>query len=276
MPLRVCEDGEYVIYAYSIDSGGNQSNVQEAEFKIDQTPPTTTHEFKGIMGDNNWFVSDVTVTLSAEDETSGVDYTMYKVNDGEWITYTGPFNICGDGMHILYYYSVDFAGNVEDVNEAYLKIDQTDPTIDLIIEKIGSNTWLLTADVSDETSGIAKVEFYINGEIVGEVREPPYEWIYNHTSSNRFSVRGVILNPEFNEETVSFFAVMAIHSIFNNPVAQAIVYDNAGNCGISIPCPSINNNRFGIFLFQQLTFPNNYSGRIGIFFINAVFKYGPV
>jgi len=199
-PFVVCEDGNHIIFALGVDQSGNQSTAQ-AEFKIDKTPPTTTHEFDGMMGENDWLVSDVMIILNAEDETSGVDYTMYKVDDGEWITYTGPFNVlCEDGMHILYYYSVDFAGNVEDVKGPFdFKIDQTDPTIELTAEKIGDNTWLFIADVFDETSGVNRVEFYVDGGFIGTVTEEPYEYEWSGTVER---------------------------------VAQAIVYDNAGNMAI--------------------------------------------
>ena len=253
------------------------SNSPEDQTRtIDDTEPLDAPSIviiiDGTMGENQWYVSCVTITIEATDPD--ITYIIFMVDGGEWITYCGSFVIGEDGYHIIHARGFDSHGNQHNA-QAEFKIDQTSPTIWLTDEKIGPNTWLLTADVSDETSGINKVEFYVNDEYVGEVTEPPYEWIYNHTSSNRFSVRGVILNPKNTEETVSFFAVMAIHSVFDKPVAQAIVYDNAGNTGISSPYPPINNNRFGIYLFRQLTFQNSYSGYIGRFFINAVFEDGP-
>ncbi|GAG20279.1 unnamed protein product, partial [marine sediment metagenome] len=62
-------------------------------------------------------------------------------------------------------------------------------------------TWTLIADVYDETSGVAKVEFYVNDEFLGEDTEAPFEWEYTGASSG--------------------------------DTAQAIVYDNAGNSKIS-------------------------------------------
>jgi len=61
---------------------------------------------------------------------------------------------------------------------------------------------LLTATVSDETSGVARVEFYLDGELLGEVTEAPYEWECSESGT-----------------------------------AQAIVYDNAGNEAMSDPVP---------------------------------------
>jgi maltose-binding protein MalE len=54
-----------------------------------------------------------------------------------------------------------------------------------------------------------------------------------------------------------------------------IAYDKAGNYakdGIAHPTTT-NGIEPGIYMFQSLTFPNNYTGKIGNFFINAVFNY---
>jgi len=283
-PFIISSDGWYTIDYWAFDNVGNEG-TGSFSIKIDSTPPTTTHEFDGVIGEDGWFVSDVMITLIAEDETSGVGYTLYKIDDGEWTTYTDPFLVTEDGEHILYYYSVDIAGNEEDVNEAEFKIDKTMPPIRIIIiidGAMGENRWFiscvtitieatsenivyimyrfdegewttyvgpfvvcedgehiietygvdsygnhydaqaefkidktiptidllwdgenskLVADVDDETSGVARVEFYVNGDPVGTVTTAPYEW--------------EVTNPKRGDK------------------GQAIVYDNAGNEAIS-------------------------------------------
>jgi len=205
--FNVTEDGEYTIYYYSVDLAGNEEMHRQAILKIEKDipPPETHHEFSGIMGDNGWYVSDVTVTLIAIDYGSGVDYTMYKLDDGEWTEYNDPFLAREDGEHELRYYSVDKVGNIEaPPKSATFKIDKTAPTIELTWD--GENSKLV-ADVSDETSGIAKVEFYVNDEYLGNATEYPYEWI--------------VPNPKTGDK------------------GQAIVYDNAGNEAISPPINAV-------------------------------------
>ena len=203
-PFVVTENGEYTLYYYSVDLAGNTEMMKEVEFKIehDIEPPETEHVFEGISGDNDWFISIVTVRLIAEDDSAGVDYTMYKLDDGEWEIYEDPFVVADDGVHTLLYYSVDYVGNEETEKDAELKIDQTPPTINLTWD--GENSKLV-ANVSDATSGIAMVEFYVNGEYVGNATEYPYEW--------------EVPNPKTGDK------------------GQAIVYDNAGLLTIS---PEIN------------------------------------
>jgi parallel beta-helix repeat protein len=105
----------------------------------DETPPETTADVSGTSGDNGWYVSDVTVTLTATDEggtglcggsTGGqVDYTEYSFDESSWIIYTGPFLISDEGSITLYYRSIDTAGNVEETKEQIIKIDKTPPVI---------------------------------------------------------------------------------------------------------------------------------------------------
>ena len=98
--ISVDGDGEHTIECYAIDVAGNEGDEYELTFSIDTTAPETTAS-----------VSDGTVTLAASDATSGVNYTMYRVDDGEWTLYTGAFEVTGSGNHTVEFYSVDNAGN---------------------------------------------------------------------------------------------------------------------------------------------------------------------
>jgi hypothetical protein len=202
-PFIIDEDGTYTISYYSVDNAGNVETIRDATLTIekDWTPPVTTHTFSGVTGENNWYISDVIVTLTATDNAAGVDFTMYNLDDSDWTKYTNPIHVTEDGLHTLVYFSVDKLGNKEEDKGPFdLGIDQIAPEITLTVKQIGLlSKWLLTANVSDETSGVAKVEFYVDDEFVGEVTEAPYELEYSGTGDT----------------------------------AQAIVYDNAGNNAIS-------------------------------------------
>lgn len=78
----------------------------------DTTPPVTTATLQGDMS-GDVYITDVTVTLTATDTGSGVDYTKYKVDGGAWMDYTAPFIVTGNGAHTVGFYSVDNEGNTE-------------------------------------------------------------------------------------------------------------------------------------------------------------------
>jgi hypothetical protein len=88
----------------------------------DTTPPSTTHSLSGTRGNAGWWLSDVTVTLTATDATSSVASTCYRVDGGAWQTYSKPFVVSGDGTCMVDYYSVDMAGNVESMKSVEVKI----------------------------------------------------------------------------------------------------------------------------------------------------------
>jgi len=245
----------------------------------DITPPVTTISFHPPTptGKNGWYADDVEIILEATDDMSGVNVTYYRLNGGEWKTYVEPFTIESDDNYVIEYYSVDNASNVEDVKSAEFKIDQTPPTIDLTWEADKEDDILyitFTATCSDATSGMDRVEFYMDDELVCTDNESPYEWIF--TVPFVSNVIGLIFNPQLSEENVTFFALIVIiinehdlDSVFSKHF-YAIAYDEAGNSAkgdIYGPCyiPP------GIYMFQHLTFPNNYTGHMGKFFIRATF-----
>mgnify|MGYP001062834436 CR=1 FL=1 len=130
---------------------------------LDNTPPTTTISLSGVLGDSSWFTSDVKVTLSATDDTSGVDKTEYSSDDVTWTTYTTPFTITNEGTTIIYYRSTDKAGNIETINTKTIKIDKNPPTGSITVNDGGTYTTTtsvtLTLSATDATSSVAEMRF---------------------------------------------------------------------------------------------------------------------
>lgn len=127
----------------------------------DTTPPTTIIAFSGALGNNDWYISDVQVTLSVTDNIggSGVAKTEYSFDDTNWNTYIAPF-IINEGITTVYYNSIDEAGNVELKKNQTIKIDRTVPLITGATTTLpNTNNWYNTNVVvhftaSDEVSGI--------------------------------------------------------------------------------------------------------------------------
>ncbi|GAI20132.1 unnamed protein product, partial [marine sediment metagenome] len=71
----------------------------------DTTPPLTNCTLEGEK-EGDLYVGPVAVTLNATDDMSGVNYTMYSVDRGEWYQYVDPFVVSDYGEHIVWFYSV--------------------------------------------------------------------------------------------------------------------------------------------------------------------------
>ena len=115
---------------YSVDNAGNQESHRYTDTKnVDGTEPVTTISLSGTAGDNGWYTSNVTVSLSASDATSQVNWIKYKIGFfGEEMTYSGPFTLSDDGEYTVYYWANDVAGNEEwPKNSIDIKIDKTKP-----------------------------------------------------------------------------------------------------------------------------------------------------
>jgi hypothetical protein len=107
------------------DKAGNTTNATSSPaVKIDKTAPTT-----GISGtSNNWVNGNVTVSLLATDNLSGIASTSYTIDGGTPQT-GASFTLTTEGDHTVTFFSTDKAGNVESPQTAHIKIDKTAPTI---------------------------------------------------------------------------------------------------------------------------------------------------
>ncbi|HEC76022.1 MAG TPA: hypothetical protein ENI33_02040 [Thermoplasmatales archaeon] len=100
--------------------------------------PQTTYEIKEEELPWGWYVTNVTVTLTAQDETS-VKETKYKINGGDEKTYTEPFVIEGPGVFTVEYYSIDFWGVIEDVENFTVMIANLSSALDVTPTEVNWN-----------------------------------------------------------------------------------------------------------------------------------------
>jgi hypothetical protein len=174
------------------DKAGN--NLEIWGVGVDDTDPVCEDAIidpDAPTGEGKWYVDDVTVSINASDPisqevASGVKEIRYTINGAE-TTVSGDqavFVMTEDGEDILVeYWAIDNVGNVGPKKSFEISIDQTVPEVSLTYEVTGGNMYqgwdfTFTAEATDETSGMVRVEFFFNSELQETVEGPGpiYEW----------------------------------------------------------------------------------------------------
>ncbi len=127
----------------------NASSILSSGQIDDLTPPVTTAIVSGLQGLNGWHKSSVVLTLNALDDNSGILETKYSINKGPFISYISPISVTQEGISNIRYYSVDRAGNDEDIKALEVKIDTIAPEFEI---KFDTNQKALVITSSDSIS----------------------------------------------------------------------------------------------------------------------------
>jgi len=200
----------------------------------DITPPVTTHSLspEAPDGDSNWYVNDVILTLESTDDLSGVDFIKYLLDDNNWTIYSDPITVSNDGHHRITYYAVDKAGNVEEPCEVVrFKQDKTEPYIKKVNAKFyreppkSLNVYArFICNAQDNTSGMKKVEMYINQGINDTIVGPgptyrfDIRWFYGFRKANfSFIYYDIAGNIAENSISVDEIKIDTQSNIFQNP-----------------------------------------------------------
>lgn len=196
--------------------------VITADSALDTTPPVTSVSLSGSAGNQDWFTSDVVVSLSAVDIWSGVNRTEYSFDNTNWILYQMPFTVSTEGATTIYYKSTDNAGNVEETKSRMVKIDMAAPVIGAPTRTPENDVPVgeqvkISVNVTDSVSGLADVILQYSLDN-GTTWQPPIAMSYS-TSTSAYEAT---IPPQYQETWVTYKIAAT-----DNAGNQA-VNDNAG------------------------------------------------
>lgn len=165
-----------------IDNNGDGKNditkyvsvFKDSSCKNDKTPPSTAYKIKGTLGKNNWYTSDLSVTLIPSDTGGGaVADTRYSIDQGASYTYYVPFAVSQEGNYNLNIYSEDTLRNCETEKHINVKIDKTAPDIFLSNPqnpRVG-DMYTLNCEAYDTISGVASIILTVDDRPAKEGQE---------------------------------------------------------------------------------------------------------
>lgn len=158
--------GSYLVNLEIEDSSGLTNQSTRQIFVVDD-PPVTTAQLAGTAGENGWYKSSVTVTLTAYDDSGQLAWTKYKTDEmSNWASYSAPITISSEGVQKIGYFSQDSAGHSEAAKSMTISVDKTAPIAeggaDSTIDQASSVT--LDGTSSSDNIGIASYSWsFVDG-----------------------------------------------------------------------------------------------------------------
>jgi hypothetical protein len=194
-------DGIHDLVYRAIDRAGNEEGSKSKAIKIDGNTPVTTYSINETGA----------VTLMAQDVTSGVNITYYRIGGGGWVetsqmTWGQPLM---EGT-IIEYYSDDLAGNTEGIRSVdlgNLPMAQVDLFITLSSTEISSGGNANLSWTTNDPNGIVDhFEVLVdNGEAVYIDRSnPSYELQGLSQGEHLVTVKAVDRGGNSTSQTSSF------------------------------------------------------------------------
>ncbi len=210
-PFEVQSTTLVTVHYNSTDLAGNVESTKTETLGSDGIPPITTLEIDGTLGMNNWYTSNVTVILSADDEDTGVASTAYSFDGVIWIEYTAPFEISEEGTLEIFFNSTDIAGNVEETQKFVLQIDKTAPQTTLTITPTPIGTDPLYISTISELSLSATDGLSGSGVMEIEYKIDSGDWLPYIDPLNM----GVIGNHTFAYRSKDYAGITEITQVVN-------------------------------------------------------------
>jgi PKD repeat protein len=133
-PFNIADEGVFSIYYRSIDPAGNEETAKTETVKVDKTAPSGSVQINENVIYTN--VTSVTLTLSANDTTSGVAQMRFSNDRTEWSSWetyatSKAWTLTADNGEKTVY--VQFKDNADLVSESYqdsIILDTIKPTAD--------------------------------------------------------------------------------------------------------------------------------------------------
>ncbi len=191
--LTLSTDGVYELDVQATDNAGHLS-YDGAVIAIDSTAPILDVQITGEQGENSWFITPPTVTLSATDATSGVIGVLYQLENETQAIYTTPLTFVREGLYTLHAFAVDEAQHIA-TRTAQIGYDITPPQTTITLTET-EDGMTITLNRWDGVSGFALTRMAINGVWTDyhhpvTVTETGEYWVQFYTSMMKVCISSI-------------------------------------------------------------------------------------
>jgi len=165
--VHITAEGVTTITFSAVDAAGNRGSDATITVRIDTVGPTTSAAVtSGTLGNNGWYTTNPTVTITASDTTSGVASIDWSAASSPVTTVLNTSNvnpfatnvpITAEGTTSVTFSATDVAGNRSPDASIAVKVDRTAPTFNCpadLTRWYGANQ-TVTCTASDAVSGLA-------------------------------------------------------------------------------------------------------------------------
>jgi outer membrane protein assembly factor BamB len=140
-PFNISNSGSHTLIYWSVDRAGNIETQRSLLIKVDSVAPSSQAQASSTWSYDVWYQSPAQINIWATDSLSGMANTYYTIDGGATQTYTTAFSISAGGVHVVNYWSVDFAGNTETQKSLTVRVDSAAPTTQITTSGTGANGW---------------------------------------------------------------------------------------------------------------------------------------
>jgi hypothetical protein len=177
-------DGIHQISFWATDEAGLVSQVNQT-YQIDTHLPSIEGSLSGILGENGWFTSNVTLSASAVDPLpgSGIDAFTYTLDGTPENLYTVPLSLT-DGQHTVRLNTRDHAGLAYSMEQA-INVDTVKPalTFQSMLPDWVKETVTLEGTAEDGGSGLSTLEISTDGGQTWQPLTGTTSWSYSWDTS---------------------------------------------------------------------------------------------
>jgi hypothetical protein len=200
-PFTISTEGMHTILYYSVDNVNNKGPEQITTITVDSTAPQAGLVFEGDTYESattTWITPDTLLQLPASDIGCGLKAIYYRVDGGEWASYTDSFTLSQG--ELVEFYAEDHLGNTMTTQKHVIGVDTEAPSINYLAPE-GNHLYIAGREIlslrtesiiigslrieaaASDACGMDKIDLYIDGEQrYSEHDSSTLQWLWDERS----------------------------------------------------------------------------------------------